>query len=124
MSEPYRVPVMETDRSKAGLAIHLVATATGLSARRIASRDRLRDGHCRARWLAMYLSHIAFGWPLERVGHAFGLNRATASTACRWAEDARDDDAYDTVMDGLETCLRAVSELPAVDLALALGAGR
>ena len=61
---------------------------------------------------------------MGRVGHAVGPSRATASTACRWAEDARDDDRYDVVMDGLETGLRAISELPAVDLALALGAAR
>ena len=38
MSEPSRVPVMETDRSKAGLAIHLVATATGLPRRDVYQR--------------------------------------------------------------------------------------
>mgnify|MGYP006181432021 CR=1 FL=1 len=40
---------------------------------------------CRARWLAMYLSYVTFGWPMDRVAHAFGLNRATAAAACRWA---------------------------------------
>ena len=116
MSEPYRVPVIETDRSKAGLAIHLVATATGLSARRIASRDRLRDGHCRARWLAMYLSHIAFGWPLERVGHVFGVNRATAGNACRWVEDERDRPELDGLLDRLEALISALFEAPRCEL--------
>ncbi|MNE73748.1 hypothetical protein D3C80_1697750 [compost metagenome] len=87
-------------------------------------RERVRPRACRARWSAMYLAHVSYGWPLERVGHAFGLNRVTASTACRWAEDARDDDRYDAVMDGLETGLRAISELPAVDLAVMAGGGR
>ena len=68
----------------------------------VALSSRTRPRACRARWSAMYLAHVSYGWPLERVGHAFGLNRATASTACRWAEDARDDDRYDAVMDGLD----------------------
>lgn len=117
MSDSYRVPVMEADRSKAGLAIHLVATATGLSARRIASNDRLRDGYCRARWLAMYLSHIAFGWPLERVGHVFGVNRATAGNACRWAEDERDHPELDALLDRLESLISNLFDAPRCDLA-------
>ena len=62
-------------------------------------RERVRPRACRARWSAMYLAHVSFGWPLERVGHAFGLNRATASTACRWAEDARDEPIDDWAVD-------------------------
>ena len=116
MSESYRVPVMETDQSKAGLAIHLVATATGLSARRMASRDRLRDVHCRARWLAMYLSHIAFGWPLDRVGHVFGVNRATAGAACRWVEDERDRPELDALLDRLESLIAGLFETPRCEL--------
>jgi len=122
--EPYRVPVTEGDRIRADAALHLAAYAFGVPATEMRGRERTRPRACRARWSAMYLAHASYGWPLERVGHAFGLNRATASTACRWAEDARDDDRYDVVMDGLETGLRAISELPAVDLALALGAAR
>ena len=123
-AEPYRVPVTEGDRIRADAALHLAAYAFGVPATEMLRRERTRPRACRARWSAMYLAHVSYGWPLERVGHAFGLNRATASTACRWAEDARDDDRYDAVMDGLESGLRAVSELPAVDLALALGAAR
>ena len=116
MSERYRVPVMEADRSKAGLAVHLVATATGLSADRITAGDRLRDVHCRARWLAMYLSHIAFGWPLDRVGHVFGVNRATAGNACRWVEDERDRPELDALLDRLESLLAGLFEAPRCEL--------
>ena len=77
-----------------------------------------------ARQVAMYLAHVSFGWPLERVAHAFGLNRATAGAACRWAEDERDRPDYDALMDGLEGSLRAVMELPLVDLAPEIGARR
>ena len=122
--EPYRVPVTEGDRIRADAALSLAALALGVPVAEMTRRERVRPRACRARWSAMYVAHVSYGWPLERVGHAFGLNRATASTACRWAEDARDDDRYDAVMDGLESGLRAVSELPAVDLALALGVAR
>lgn len=116
MSEPYRVPVMEADRSKAGLAVHLVATATGLSAERISAREQRRDAHTRARRLAMYLSHIAFGWPLERVGHVFGVHRATAGQACRWVEDERDRPELDALLDRLESLIAAVFEAPRCEL--------
>ena len=44
-----------------------------------------------------------FGWPLERVAHAYGVNRATVAGACRWAEDARDRPVLDALLDRLET---------------------
>ena len=90
MPRSYRVPVTEADRIRAGLALHLVAACTGVSAEQMAGTDRLPPPACRARWLAFYLAHVAYGWPLERVGHAYGVNRATVAGACRWAEDARD----------------------------------
>ena len=116
MSEPYRVPVIETDRSKAGLAIHLVATTTGRSARRLSQPGRLNPLDCRARWVAMYLSHIAFGWPLERVGHVFGVNRATAGHACRWVEDERDRPELDSLLDRLEALIAGLFDAPRCEL--------
>ena len=115
-SEPYRVPVTDADRIRADAALHLTGLAFGITVNEMTSRDRIPPRACRARWSAMYLAHVAFGWPLERVAHAFGLNRATAGTACRWAEDERDRSDYDFLMDGLETCLRHVMDLPIVDL--------
>ncbi|WP_226635684.1 chromosomal replication initiator DnaA [Brevundimonas poindexterae] len=102
MSQTYRVPVTEADRIRAGLALHLIAACTGVSAEQMRGPDRLNPRACRARWLALYLAYVAYGWPLERVGHAFGVNRATVSSACRWAEDARDRPALDTLLDRLE----------------------
>ncbi|HAV50726.1 MAG TPA: chromosomal replication initiator DnaA, partial [Brevundimonas sp.] len=95
MPRSYRVPVTEADRIRAGLALHLVAACTGVSAEQMAGTDRLPPPACRARWLAFYLAHVAYGWPLERVGHAYGVNRATVAGACCWAEDARDRPALD-----------------------------
>lgn len=115
-SEPYRVPITDADRIRAEAALHLISLALGITVRDMTLKDRIPPRACRGRWSAMYLAHIAFGWPLERVAHAFGLNRATASTACRWAEDERDRLDYDRLMDGLEHCLRQVMDLPMVDL--------
>jgi chromosomal replication initiation ATPase DnaA len=108
MTDTYRPLVADTDLSKAGLAIQLVAAGTGVAAPSIASRARLGPRVARARWMAMYLAHIAYGWTLERVGHAFGVNRATAANACRWVEDERDRRDVDDLLNRLE---RAVSEL-------------
>ncbi|MDP3802902.1 MAG: chromosomal replication initiator DnaA [Brevundimonas sp.] len=116
MDETWRPPAADADRIRASLAIQLVATATGVPAERIRERARLGGSACRARRLAMYLAHVAFGWPLERVGCAFGLNRATAAAACRWAEDGRDQPSLDAMLDRLERCVKEVLEAPACEL--------
>ena len=116
MEQAYRVPVRQDDRIKAGLALQLVAASTGIPKERMETRSRLAGKACRARWLAMYLAYVTFGWPIDRVGHAFGLNRATAAAACRWAEDGRDREALDDLLDRLERCAREVLEAPACEL--------
>ena len=116
MNEAYRVPVRQDDRIKAGLALQLVAASTGVPKERLETRRRLGGKACRARWLAMYLAYVTFGWPMDRVGHAFGLNRATAAAACRWAEDGRDRSAFDDLLDRLERCAKDVLEAPACEL--------
>lgn len=70
----------------------------------------------RARWLAMSLAYITFGWPLERVGPAFGLNRVTAAAACRWAEEERDRPTLDAMLDRLECCVREVLNAPVCEV--------
>lgn len=116
MSETYRVPVADGDRIRADLAIQLVAAATGVTAERMRAQARLGGAECRARWLALYLAHVTFGWPLERVGHAFGLNRSTVAAACRWAEDGRDRPTLDAMLDRLERCVREVLDAPVCDV--------
>ena len=117
MGQAYRAPVGEGDRIRAGLAMQLIALPTGVAAETMMSPDRLGLRPTRARWLAMYLAHVGYGWPLERVGHAFGVNRNTVSAGCRWAEDARDDPGIDALLDQLETTVREVCEAPRPDLA-------
>lgn len=64
----------------------------------------------------MYLAHVGFGWTLERVGHAFGVNRSTTSVACRWAETARDRPALDALIERLEACVRELLTAPRYEL--------
>lgn len=114
--QPYRVPVTEADRILAGLSMQVIAVSVGVTREAMTAGDRLGMKACRARRFAMYLSHIGHGWPLERVAHAFAVNRATASSACRWAEDARDDPAIDAWLEAQEAALRTVCEAPEIDL--------
>ena len=116
MNQRYRAPVREEDRLRADLALHLVAATTGVSRERMRTARNAGAG-CNARRMAVYLAHVAFGWPLERVGHVFGVSRATVAKACAWTEDARDRPALDDLMDRLERCVQQVAglkvELPA-----------
>ena len=108
--------IWREDRIRAGLALQLVAASTGVPRERMETQARLEGRACRARWLAMYLAYVTFDWPMDRVAHAFGLNRATAATACRWAEDGRDRPAVDDLLERLEQCARAVLEAPSCEL--------
>ena len=116
MDETYRTPVPDADRNRAGLAIQLVAAATGVTAERMRGRVRLGGAECRARWLAMYLAYVTFGWPIERVGHAFGLNRTTAAAACRWVEEERDRPTLDALLERLQRLAREVLDAPVCEL--------
>lgn len=60
-----------------------------------------------ARQVAMYLTHVAFGMSLQRVGTAFARDRSTVAHACHLIEDRRDDAAFDNLLDQLEASLRA-----------------
>lgn len=116
MDGGYRVPVAEADRIRVGLAVQLVAVATGIPAERIRRRARLDGPAGRARRLAMYVAHVTLGWPLERVGHGFGLNRATAAAACRWVEECRDHPSVDAMLDRLDRCAREILDAPSCEL--------
>jgi len=115
--QDYRPPVAMGDRVRAGLAMRMIALTFAVPIDEMAAGRRLGLKACRGRWLSMYLSHVGFGWPLDRVGHAFGVNRATAGVGCRWAEDARDDPAVDALLDCLEGAIRVLCEAPRMELA-------
>ncbi len=116
MSEQYRVMVAEGDQIRAGLAMQMVAVATGVPPARMIAHARQGPQVNRARWLSMYLTHVGFGWPVERVGHAFGFNRCTVATACRWAEDVRERPEIDRLIDRMEAAIRDLCEAPALVL--------
>lgn len=110
--ERYRVIVAEGDQIRAGLAMQLVALATCIPPALMISRQRQAPQVCRARWLSMYVTHVGFGWPLERVAHAFGFNRSTVAMACRWAEDARDRPELDSLIERMEATIRDICDGP------------
>lgn len=97
---------LEADRDRAVLITHLVSFSTGVPAREIVAVGRAATPAADARHLAMYLAHTGFGWPLARVGAAFGRDRTTVGHACRRVEDRRDDPAFDRRVERLEDCLR------------------
>lgn len=114
----YRPTVSDGDRIRAELALRMVAATTGVPADQMLAGERLALRACRARWMALYLSHVGYGWPLERVGHAFGLNRATVGAACRWAEDERDRPLFDATLERMERCLRDLLDAPRCEIAV------
>ena len=116
MEETWRVPVADADRIRAGLALQLVAAATGISVEKMRANVRLYGPAGRARRLALYTAYVTFGWPLDRVAHAFGLNRVTVAAACRWAEDGRDHPSIDALLERLELCVNHLLEAPACEL--------
>lgn len=103
----------EMDGREAALVIQMVAAISAVPAPDISSPQRRDMRTSRARSLAMYLAHTALGWPLQRVGQAFGRNRTSVSLACTRVEEARDDQAFDRLLDQLEGCVRLMSGLQA-----------
>lgn len=112
----YRVPVTGADRARAGLALHLAAALAGI-APEAAARGKGGTVACKARWLALYLAHVGLGWTLDRVAHAFGVTRSTATAACRWAEDARAARRFDDAVDRLEALMREAFDGPELEMA-------
>lgn len=104
-----RLEQARADRARALLAMQAVASVTGAPAASMQSRRRL-DRHTRqARSLAFYLCHTEFGWPLQRVGAAFGRDRTTISKACREVEDMRDDPVLDGLLERLGAGLTQIT---------------
>lgn len=116
MREPYRVEVNERDRLHADLVMQVVAVRLGVPTDTIRRTRRLAVPALRARRVAMYLAHVALGWQLERVGHAFGVNRQTAANAATRIEDARDHEALNQLLEELEDAINAICDAPPPDL--------
>lgn len=99
-------PDPRRDRLTVGFVTHLVSLATNISAAEISAPKRATQATVRARQLCIYLTHITFHWPLNRVAYAFGRDRTTCGHACRKIEDMREDAAFDRRLTDLEACLR------------------
>ena len=95
-----------TDLARARFACDAAAFALGC-ANTILSASRGGADTAFVRQVAMYLSHVAFGLSLQRVGFAFARDRSTVAYACHAIEDKRDDPAFDNMLDQLEAALRA-----------------
>jgi chromosomal replication initiation ATPase DnaA len=114
--EPYRVEVNPQDRLHADLVMQLVAVRLHVPTDAIRRARRLAAPALRARRVSMYLAHVALGWQLERVGHAFGVNRQTAANAAARIEDARDHAALNQLLEDLEDAIHAICDAPPPNL--------
>ncbi len=119
----YRVPVRDADRIRAGLVVQLVALATGWPPETILDIRRRDAEISRARRTAMYLTHVAYGWTLERVGHAFGRNRVTVGAACQRVEDERDAPEIDARLEQLTDLLATALATAGRGAGVGAGAG-
>ena len=94
------------DRAKAAFVTHLVAMATGVPPQAMLTGLRARGKVSEARAMAMYLLHVGFALPQNRVAAAFRRDRTTISHACQKVEDMRERAELDHALSLLEACVR------------------
>lgn len=102
------------DADRAYLAAALTAYALGLRFEALLATGRGTPQESRARHIAMYLTHVGLGMSLARVARAFDRDRSTVSYACHVVEDARDDEAFDDLIEQLTLGLTSVVPLEAI----------
>lgn len=96
--------------AKVALMQETVARAWNVPIGEMRSPTRRRASVAQARQVAMYLTHVIYGFSLSAVGRHFGRDRTTAAHACRLIEDRRDDESFDMLLDRLELALRRAGE--------------
>lgn len=111
---PYRIIVTSEDRDRADLVVQIVALRLGAPVETVTRKGRLSLPALRVRRVSLYLAHVALGWTLERVGHAYGINRQTVSTACTRIEEARDEPHLNDLLDQLAETIQTLCETPPV----------
>ena len=114
LKTPYRLIVPAEDRDRADLTMQVVAMRLGTPMETLTRNSRLSHSALRARRVSLYLAHVALGWSLERVGHAFGINRQTVGTACTRIENARDEPHLNALLDQLAETIQTLCETPPV----------
>lgn len=101
-------PVREPERlAQVALMQEVIARAWNVPVAELRASTRRHAPVAQARQVAMYLTHVTFGFSLSAVGRYFGRDRTTAAHACRLIEDRRDDVAFDLLLDRLEQSVRA-----------------
>lgn len=93
--------------AEARLAEVATAAAARIPLAGMRAANRGRKPVALARQTAMYLTHVAFGLSLTRVGVCFGRDRTTVRHACALIEDRRDDPGLEFGLTALETALLA-----------------
>jgi hypothetical protein len=88
-----------------GLSAAAAAAALGTPYAELFSPRRSRAAVARARQLAVYLCHVAFGASLSACAKAFARDRATVRHACATIENLRDDTRFDAGARRLESAL-------------------
>lgn len=114
LNTPYRIIVSSADRDRADLVLQIVAMRLGAPVESVTRKGRLSGPALRVRRVSLYLAHIALGWTLERVGHAYGINRQTVSTACTRIEEARDEPHLNDLLDQLAATIEALCDAPPI----------
>ncbi len=107
---PFPFPA-RTPRPVAGLCFAAAATAAGVSVAALASPFRGAAPIARARQLAVYLHHVAFGASLSACARHFGRDRATVRHACAVIENLRDNPLFDRSTAHLERAVVAQREM-------------
>ena len=103
-----RTPSRDPERcAQVALMQEVIARAWNVPVAELRAPTRRHAPVAQARQVAMYLTHVAFGFSLSAVGRYFGRDRTTAAHACRLIEDRRDDADFDLLLDRLEQSVRA-----------------
>lgn len=109
---PRRVSVAGEEHHRyCRIAARLAANHYEVTQRELFARSVRTRRVARARHVAIYLAHVAFGVSLGAAAAAFGRDRKTVAYACRVIEDARDAPAFDAALAGLERTARVLLEL-------------
>lgn len=100
---------LEVERAaQVALTQEMIAMALGVPLIDLRASTRRQAPVAFARQVAMYLTHVVFGFSLSAVGRHFERDRTTAAHACRQIEDLRDDANFDLMIDRLECAMRAM----------------
>ena len=88
--------------------IEIAANFFGVAQSDLLAPARGRWPVAKARQLAAYLAHVAFGHPLAVIAPWFGRDRATLRFGCAAIEDMRDNPDFDRRLEAIERHLNDI----------------